>query len=227
MSRKRISSDERKALILAAGRSIFSRFGYEGARTQEIARAAGVSEALIYRHFASKEVLHTAVLRETIREQNASYSLLGLHDLTPRGLVRNLRSYFEIVTGDGSAEMREGFRLLLSSIAGDSRFARQIYRRAQRLQVETIRRVLIEAQKAGYIQGEVLDAANTSMFIEHVGTMMNSLYVSGARGVPYRGQRTKIVEDVTRFVARGLGFTDDTITLFLSDDRQDRESLNK
>lgn len=218
MSRKRMSSDERRALILEAARGVFSRFGYEGARTQEIARAAGVSEALIYRHFASKEVLHTAVLRETIREQNASYHLIGLQDLTPRGLIRNLHSYFQIVTGNGPVRMRESFRLLLSSVAGDNRFARQIYRRAQRMQVDTIRKVLADAKEAGDIVGDVLDVANTSMFIEHIGTMMNSLYDSSAQTVPYHGERTKIVEDATRFVARGLGFTEETIARFLADD---------
>jgi Transcriptional regulator len=216
MSGKRISSDERRALILEAARGVFSRFGYEGARTQEIARAAGVSEALIYRHFSSKEVLHTAVLRETIREQNASYHLIGLQDLTPRGLILNLRGYFRIVTGDGPERVREGFRLLLSSVAGDNQFARQIYRRAQRMQVEMIRKVLGDAKDAGDIVGDVLDVANTSMFIEHIGTMMNSLYEASAHNSPYHGDRDKIVDDATRFVARGLGFREETINRLLA-----------
>lgn len=220
VSRTRISGDERRALILEAARNVFSRFGYDSARTQEIARVAGISEALIYRHFVSKEVLYTAVLREIIREQNENYHLIGLQDMTPRGLVRNLRSYFELVTGSGSVEVREGFRLLLSSVAGDNTFARQIYRRAQRKQVETIRKVLNDAKASGDITGEILDAANTSMFIEHIGTMTNSLYdrEGGTESPPYSGDQAKIVDDATRFAARGLGFSDDTITRFLTDE---------
>ena len=53
MTRKRISGTERRTLILAAARRIFSQYGYEGAKTLQIAREAKVSEALVYRHFPS------------------------------------------------------------------------------------------------------------------------------------------------------------------------------
>jgi TetR/AcrR family transcriptional regulator len=57
MTSKRVSRRERRTLILEAAREEFLASGYSGARTRDIAERAGVAEALLYRHFASKEAL--------------------------------------------------------------------------------------------------------------------------------------------------------------------------
>ena len=41
---------------------LFSRRGFRGTTTKEIARAAGVSEAMVFRHFATKEELYSAII---------------------------------------------------------------------------------------------------------------------------------------------------------------------
>src|SRR5205807_4925916 len=58
----RMSCEERKQRILAAVRKIFARKGLEGATTRELAKEAGVSEALLYKHYPSKEALYQAML---------------------------------------------------------------------------------------------------------------------------------------------------------------------
>jgi AcrR family transcriptional regulator len=60
--RRRLKADERREAILEAAWGIFSRNGYHRASTQEIAAAAGCSEPMIYKHFASKQALFCAVL---------------------------------------------------------------------------------------------------------------------------------------------------------------------
>jgi AcrR family transcriptional regulator len=57
VTNKRVSRRERRTLILDAARDEFLASGYNGARTRDIAERAGVAEALLYRHFASKEAL--------------------------------------------------------------------------------------------------------------------------------------------------------------------------
>jgi AcrR family transcriptional regulator len=42
--------------------SLFSERGFRGTTTREIAQAAGVSEAMVFRHFATKEELYAAIL---------------------------------------------------------------------------------------------------------------------------------------------------------------------
>jgi AcrR family transcriptional regulator len=62
-TRPRLAAAERRSAILAtAGRS-FSGGSYRGTTTAEIAREAGVTEPILYRHFASKRELYLAVLQ--------------------------------------------------------------------------------------------------------------------------------------------------------------------
>ncbi|MGE2833331.1 TetR/AcrR family transcriptional regulator [Mycobacterium sp. SMC-4] len=56
----RLSAEQRREQIIKAARRVFEQTGYEGARTRDLAAAAGVNEALLYRHFGSKEELFDA-----------------------------------------------------------------------------------------------------------------------------------------------------------------------
>jgi AcrR family transcriptional regulator len=48
---------ERRTQIVSSARDMFVRYGYSGTRTRHIAEAAGVTEAVLYQHFPSKEAL--------------------------------------------------------------------------------------------------------------------------------------------------------------------------
>jgi AcrR family transcriptional regulator len=58
----RMKGDERRAQILQTAVDLFSKRGFRGTTTKEIAVAAGVSEAIIFRHFSSKDELWGAIL---------------------------------------------------------------------------------------------------------------------------------------------------------------------
>src|ERR687897_2864247 len=58
----RLSADQRKQAIVDAVRDVFAEKGFDGTTTRELARAANVSEALLYKHFPSKESLYAAML---------------------------------------------------------------------------------------------------------------------------------------------------------------------
>lgn len=58
----RMAGEERREQILRVAVSLFSNRGFRGTTTKEIAHAAGVSEAMVFRHFATKEELYAAIL---------------------------------------------------------------------------------------------------------------------------------------------------------------------
>ena len=58
----RMAGEERRLQILNVAVSLFSEKGFRGTTTKEIAQAAGVSEAMVFRHFATKEELYAAIL---------------------------------------------------------------------------------------------------------------------------------------------------------------------
>ena len=58
----RMAGGERRLQILRVAMRLFSERGFRGTKTREIALAAGVSEAMVFRHFATKEELYSAIL---------------------------------------------------------------------------------------------------------------------------------------------------------------------
>src|SRR2546421_3499814 len=58
----RMAAEERRLQIAQVAMRLFSERGFRGTTTKEIAQAAGVSEAIIFRHFTTKDDLYTAII---------------------------------------------------------------------------------------------------------------------------------------------------------------------
>jgi AcrR family transcriptional regulator len=71
----RLPAEKRRSAIVAAALQVFGSGSYSGSTTAEIARAAGVSEPIIYRHFPSKKELWFACLDEAWRELRSAIDL--------------------------------------------------------------------------------------------------------------------------------------------------------
>jgi len=66
--RRRLSAGERREQILRAAMAVFAERGYQEASMVEIARAAGITPAVIYDHFASKAELQITLLERQTEE---------------------------------------------------------------------------------------------------------------------------------------------------------------
>src|SRR3954468_24727905 len=78
MSRPRLDSEERRKAIVEAAMPLFGRKGFAGTTTKEIARAAGVSEALVFQHFPSKAAIYQEMLQQGCEGDPALEKLLAL-----------------------------------------------------------------------------------------------------------------------------------------------------
>src|SRR5436305_15138384 len=58
----RMSGEDRRRQLIEVAIDLFSKRGFAGTTTREIALAAGVTEAIIFRHFATKQDLYAAIL---------------------------------------------------------------------------------------------------------------------------------------------------------------------
>jgi AcrR family transcriptional regulator len=94
----RTSGHERQASLISTAASLFSANGFTGTTTKQIAKAAGVSEALLFKHFPTKHALYTAILsekaqysglREAVeeaankRDDNQLFTLLASYRIKP------------------------------------------------------------------------------------------------------------------------------------------------
>jgi TetR/AcrR family transcriptional regulator len=61
---KWLTAETRRQAVLDTACRVFSQTSYRGATTAEIAREAGISEPILYRHFGSKRDLYLACLEE-------------------------------------------------------------------------------------------------------------------------------------------------------------------
>jgi len=65
---KHLTHEERRKRIVHGAMQAFARSGFRGTRSRDLAKAAGVSEALIFKHFPNKRAIQKAIIEERIRQ---------------------------------------------------------------------------------------------------------------------------------------------------------------
>src|SRR5438445_12861525 len=74
---QRLSAEERREAIVTAALPLFARKGFANTTTRELADAAGVSEALIYKHFPSKESLYAEIQNTGCKDKDRGLEKLA------------------------------------------------------------------------------------------------------------------------------------------------------
>ena len=114
-TRRRLTAEERRSAILDAALTAFSQKGYHATSLDDIARQAGVSKALIYEHFASKQELHADLIARNAREltQRVAGALSSVEiESTLERLATGLEAFFAFVE-----ERRDAWRMLFRDAA--------------------------------------------------------------------------------------------------------------
>lgn len=109
----RLPAAERRAQLLDVAAELFASHGYARATTSQLAKAAGVTEPIIYRHFSSKRDLFVALIKRTGERTLQAWEadLEGAKD--PADRLRRLIGDNPMVRSDG----RAAYRVFLQSIS--------------------------------------------------------------------------------------------------------------
>ena len=142
----RTSGQARHASLIGAAASLFATNGFKGTTTKEIAKAAGVSEALLFKHFPTKRALYAAILAE-----KAQYS--GLREAIEEAATK--RDDAQLFTLLASYRIRKGtdptmFRLLLFSALEGHEISKMFFQQQSRRFHDLL---------ADYIQRRITDGA--------------------------------------------------------------------
>jgi len=124
--RSYLPAEERRRQIVEAAREVFSRSSLQGARTRDLARAAGVNQATLYGHFDSKEELFAAAIvqplvdamqgmQERAGNYRAAASAQDLLSLSRASCLNHLESMVEI------------YPLLTTALFSDPELGRELY----------------------------------------------------------------------------------------------------
>jgi TetR/AcrR family transcriptional regulator len=180
---------------------LFSRKGFAGTTTREIALAAGVSEAIIFRHFATKRDLYTAIIEHNIHSSSAREIIAEIEACMKR---RDDEGLFRLIAREIIAEHRKDARferlMLHASLEGHE--LATIYRREFGLPIfASLRAYLDRRQRSGALRR--IDSG--AMILAMAG--MANYYALNAEKTPdgiFHLKDDQVVDAFTRIMMDGI-----------------------
>ena len=207
---KRLNPSTRRDLIVDAAIPLFARKGFAGTTTREIAEAAGVSEALVFKHFANKTALYDAIVAQ-YHETNPTFE--ELRTLPPStqtliGIVRFTTHYFAALANDDDESSRCRYRMFFRSLSEDGVFAGigvDAY-------ADELNRLFVQSFDKARCSEDLTDSApdaNTAFWMmarQHLMLAAWSLF-------PDQSMPEPSVDDSVLFILRGIGVRDSVLKL--------------
>jgi len=203
-----LTAEARREAIVEAVRDVFAEKGFDGTTTRELAKAAGVSEALLYKHFPSKEVLYAAMLEgcskgptfaeaTRILELEASTSTLVV-------MVHFMISHY--VLGRPGDKHRAALNsLLVRSLLGDGEFVRLMHRKLAAAWLKKFDACLHAAAKAGEIHEVPVRRDLCVWLVQHVAFSLMLHLQPKIPAINYKVSREELVSQATWFALLGIG----------------------
>lgn len=214
----KLSGDERREAIILAVRKVFAERGFHGTTTRALAEAAGVSEALLFKHFPNKEALYSAMQAfctaekdperlERIRalEPSTSTLVLIVHMMVSRIVRRECT---------GSEDPSIQHRLMLRSMMEDGEFARLFFERSVSCWLSKVQECLAAAEASGDAVPGPVDTRLGAVFTHHLAKLIMLSLIPDRPVVHYGVPCEPLIEQAVWFSLRGMGVKDEAIKRF-------------
>jgi AcrR family transcriptional regulator len=167
----RMAAGDRRQQILDVAVKLFSQKGFRGTTTKEIALAAGVNEAIIFRHFATKSDLYAAIIDGKAGSANVKAVRNAIKEAAGSGDDRRLFESVAFHLLEFHENDDTAMRLLLYSALEGHELAEMIFRnhisKAQRQLAEYVKRRISEGAFRRVDPGSVVRGF-LGMVINHV-----------------------------------------------------------
>ncbi|HEX8129550.1 MAG TPA: TetR/AcrR family transcriptional regulator [Pyrinomonadaceae bacterium] len=206
----RMAGEDRRKQILQVAMRLFSQHGFRGTTTKEIAQAAGVSEAMVFRHFANKEELYSAIIDHKACAENFQCPA----DIVPDALA--LKDDRAVFTGLALAMMRhhehdtEFLRLLTHSALEGHELAHMFWDRNVRGMYDFLGSYIRERQREGAmrdIDPTIIVRGFLGMVIHH--SLNNLLWDTRRRLLDITNERA--AAEFTEILLRGIAASPDPL----------------
>jgi AcrR family transcriptional regulator len=210
--RIRLSSRERRRAIVTAVQGSFAQKGFDGTTTRELARAAGVSEALLYKHFPSKESLYAAML-DACADGPMATEFTRVLTLPPSTstlvvLVHLLTSHFVLCEDLQKTRMH---RLALRSLLEDADFVRLGAKQFGQSWVRKVDACMKAAVKSGDVKAMPARRDLRPWFVHHLAFGLMLHLQPKVPVVDYGIPRPALVIQAVWFLLRGMGLEEAAI----------------
>ncbi|HZF36243.1 MAG TPA: helix-turn-helix domain-containing protein [Candidatus Angelobacter sp.] len=212
MAQVRLDSDERRQDIVETALPLFARKGFMRTTTKEIAEAAGISEALVFKHFPSKAALYEEILRQGCQADPALDRLNALQPSTATLIAMTHFMVYHFVLGAFDVEDKDTrSRLMVTSFLEDGEFARLVFDHIHGKAFGKFEACLEAAAKAGDLVTLPIAPQNRFWFGHHVAAMLAQVRLPGRPIAPYSGDTNGLIKQAVWFVLRGIGLKDEVI----------------
>jgi AcrR family transcriptional regulator len=220
-STKMPSADRRTAIIAAAQR-VFVEKGFEKTTTRALAEAAGVSEALLFKHFPNKEALYSAIQMSCFKEEGAKFEE-RLQSLEPStaALVFLVNDLVSLVMSDThDSDGRVFFRLVLRSLMDEGEFTRMAIQGGPLRWVLKVEECIKAASRAGDLLDEPVRANLAGWMVHQLisGIMLHSLPRKAV--IDYGVSHEEFVKQTVWFCLRGMGLKEEVIPRYCKSEKQ-------
>ncbi|HMC88653.1 MAG TPA: TetR/AcrR family transcriptional regulator [Gemmataceae bacterium] len=145
-SAPRMRKADRKRQLLIHAKHLFVTLGYQNTTTEKIARAAGVSEPVLYRHFENKKALFLEVLQEIRAATLNRWHAETVHLTDPLAKLHRIADLYLGTTREHALEFRIMHRTLIDTDDEEiAAFLQSFYLDSEKL----LARVISEGQQTG------------------------------------------------------------------------------
>jgi AcrR family transcriptional regulator len=214
----KLSNEDRRAAIIKAVRHVFADKGIDGATTRELADAAGVSEALLFKHFPNKAALFTAMQTACCTEVDLSI-FERIKSLEPSASTLVLMVHFlvsRIIRGCKPRDSDQSilYRLMLRSLAADGEFAQVLLGRIAREWIPKVEECVRAACASGDANEARVQPCLSGWLTHHLAAMMMLYLLPATPVVEYGLTESQLVEQSVWFSLRGMGLKEKAIALY-------------
>jgi AcrR family transcriptional regulator len=213
--KRRLPAEERRQSIIDAAGPLFAEHGFRGVTTRKLAQSAGVSEALLYQHFPSKDILYTEVQDSLCEHPFELIQKLATATPSTAALIEfiyiNVQS---IINPPVGKEVSSTFaKLMLRSLMDDGLFARLFFDRNLIPWQQIFNKHLNAARESGHLDS-TLSGDLGYWFCHHLIVQINIISIPKNKLLDYNCSPLELTHEVTLFLLRGLGVTKEAIEMY-------------
>jgi AcrR family transcriptional regulator len=190
----RLKGPQRRAQLIGVATKIFAKWGYNAATTAAIADAAGVTEPILYRHFASKQQMFVAITRAMSKQTISQWRELTAKAHTATDKIRTIAREFPNHIRDNE----DAYKVIHGALATSRDRKVRTVMKGHYVEIEAFFRKIVEdGQKAGEFKRDLNPKVPAWQLINTgIGYTMISLNL-------WQFERFSVAEAI-EFILRGL-----------------------
>lgn len=210
-------AEARREAIVKAVLPLFARNGFANTTTKELAETAGVSEALIYKHFPSKDSLYAEIQKHGCKGCDPVLQKLTTLEPSTSTLVHVIYYLMRAnIVGrcNDPVPLETRQRMVLHSCLEDGSFTRFLYHNRLAENMSRIEACMDAAVGAGDMIDSPVSKRNRLLFAHHLATMIAIMVLPKEPVIDYNVSKQELLHEAMLFGLRGLGLSDQAIARY-------------